>query len=503
MATSALQDPSILVHPLEDHGIPKTLILKTPAPIEGGDHAGGRMLDSPTSAPTVLKHVSSGDELVSCLSDTATMSTALDTESLVSSLPSPTVAGEGFSPGSKSHHYLLSVRTWDEQMHYSDLVRDGLDFLGRSSDDVVMLFESPSSCSHGSSFYNDQVFKFHDWPPPKSFHAKTTLGPLRYSLMNGSSLPTYIKDDVPEGLIEHWRAYVPGFVEPTFVRAIQPADTVYAYLPVESIENHVNDPRVHYHLVGKDAIALMTDKTTKNYMTRDQHRPCICKTTHSMGSRGIFVIRNDEDDKNFQAFLEESGHPNYVITELVDIARNVACHFFIHPSGEITWIGSNENIRTADGSFSSDSYIYTSAQDELRTLQLPFVKDVAAYCLSLGFWGFCGVDILFDAAGKGYLVDVNPRVTGSCPAIMMARRFYSQFGFDFALFRRDGSNFFHGPVAELLAQVKEYNEAHSGETTVVLVSYCAVGEDKTAVNIGVYSRVSMDECKQVLNMFSN
>ena len=42
---------------------------------------------------------------------------------------------------------------------------------------------------------------------------------------------------------------------------IAPLD--YAYLPVEQLKHHGNDPDTHFHLAGKDAIHPMTQKTTK------------------------------------------------------------------------------------------------------------------------------------------------------------------------------------------------------------------------------------------------
>lgn len=62
-----------------------------------------------------------------------------------------------------------------------------------------------------------------------------------------------------------------------------------------------------------------------------------------MGSRGIFVIRNHADEDEFEQFLRDAGDPEYVITSCVDIARNLACRFFIRPWGDITWFGSSEN----------------------------------------------------------------------------------------------------------------------------------------------------------------
>src|SRR3569832_390536 len=192
------------------------------------------------------------------------------------------------------------VKSWDKKSGYSDYIRDGLRYLNRKETDVVMLFESPSSASADSTFFNCQVYKFHDYPPCSS-QTKAVLGPCRYALMNGASYPAFLANGAPpEGLMEHWEATVPGFVKPSFVSEIEDTAQAYAYLPCESIKHHVNDPHVHYHMAGKDALHLMTKKTPKMLNSTSIQRPCIVKTTHSMGSKGIFVIRTDEDEEQFK-----------------------------------------------------------------------------------------------------------------------------------------------------------------------------------------------------------
>jgi ATP-grasp domain len=352
-------------------------------------------------------------------------------------------------------------------------------------------------------------FKFHDWPAPKSTKVKAMLGPCRYALMNGASFPVFLRDGIPpEGLLHHWAKTVPGIVEPSFASKVTEEDTVYAYLPVEQIKNHVNDPMVHYHLAGKDSIVLMTQKTTKLLPDTRTSRPCVVKTTHSMGSKGIFIIRNDEDEATFERYLVESGNPTFVVTDFVDIARNVACHFFMHPNGtSVTWFGSNENKRLPDGTFSSDSFLDSDDQENLKRMQLPFVEEVVQYCHSLGFWGFCGIDVLFDSKGRGYLVDINPRVTGSCPALMTLNRFRQHFGFKVGLFRRSGNINFYGSAAELFEEVEAYNEANEGKCRVVIHSVVQPDDKNDGpalcrINIGVYGN-DMDECRTVLNRFAN
>lgn len=392
------------------------------------------------------------------------------------------------------------VRNWDKSTRFADFVRDGLRYQKRDDTNVVMLFESPSTANSESSFYNCQVYKFHDYPPMSNAY-KTMIGPCRYSCMNGATYPSYLEaGSPPRALLDHWQDVIPGYEEPRFVAQLPPEAQVYAYLPCESILNHINDPHVHYHLAGKDALHLISDKTPKLYQCTKMNRPCIAKVTHSMASKGIFVIRNDQDEAELEAFLHESGNPTFVITEFVEIERNLACHFFVHPSGEITWFGSNENYKDANGNWSMDSYLIMPDQEKLMELQLPFVRDVAKYYHSRGFWGFSGVDVLFDKNGKGYLVDLNPRVTGSLPSLMVLQMYKDLHGFDYGMFRRNGNITYPGSQDQLFAEVTAYNETHEGHSRIVLFGAYQESETATKINIAVYGH-SLEECRDVVNHF--
>lgn len=193
-------------------------------------------------------------------------------------------------------------------------------------------------------------------------------------------------------------------------------------------------------------------------------------------------------------------HSPIYSTQQID--RNVACHFFMHPNGTITWFGSNENHREPDGKFSSDSYLLMEHQAKLKEMQLPFVEEVVQYCHSLGFWGFCGIDVLFDSKGNGYLVDINPRVTGSCPALMTLKQLKDKYGFEVGLFRRSGDINFFGTPEELMDKVTAYNTEHEGQSRIVIHSmYKPENKDVTRINIGVYGN-SLGECKAVLNEYA-
>jgi hypothetical protein len=389
---------------------------------------------------------------------------------------------------------------WDGNKLYSDYIQDGLRYMGRDASSVIMLFESPSTASKETSFYNSQVFPIHDYPPMNPSY-KTVLGPLRYSMMNGSTYPSYLRDAPPQLLLDHWKKTLPKLPLPTFTNDIESQDaTVYAYLPLEKVSNLVNDPYTHYHLAGKDALHLMTKRTPKFLANTQDTRPCIAKVTHSMASKGIFVINNDDDEEELFEFLESTGRPNYVVTEFVDIARSISCHFFIHPSGDIVWLGSSENHKDETGNWSMDSIILRDNQDELRTIQYPYVREVADYCLSLGFWGLGGIDVLIDHDGNGHNVDFNPRATGTCPALM-TRTLLKQDGHDYpaGIFRRSSDFAYPGSAEELVREVEAHND--KGQGKIVLASFYEESPTNTLLNIAVYGE-NLDECRSVINRFA-
>jgi hypothetical protein len=441
----------------------------------------------------------------------------------------------------------IKVEEWDGKKMHSDFIKEGLIYNNKleASNNTIMLFESPTSSAEDCSFHNRD--NFHEWPPAKSTKSKSTqsksvLGSCLYSLMNGSAFPAFLRDGAPPaGLMEHWAKAVPGIPAPHFVSKVTEKDTVNAHLPVEQIKNHVNDPDVHYHLVGKDAIHLMTQKTTNLLPDTSTTRPCVVKTTHSMGSKGTFIITNDKQEAEFEQFLVDYGDPTFVVTDFDDIVRKVTCHFFMHPNGkDVTWFGCDENVRIADGRFSTDSYLIMKDQDLLKKMQMPFVEEVVQYCQSLGFWGFCGIEVFFDSQKRGYLADISPSVSHSCPALMTLNLFQKKYGFTVGLFRCSGDTTYFGTPTDLLKQVTAYNTEQEGYSRIVIHSMfepqqgalqqatthsptkhntenegsrrivirtkseSKVGTAKvgtTKVNIGVYGN-DIDECKAVLKLFA-
>jgi hypothetical protein len=132
---------------------------------------------------------------------------------------------------------------------------------------------------------------------------------------------------------------------------------------------------------------------------------------------------------------------------------------------------------------------------------LVYARTVADYCRALGFWGFCGIDVLIQAgSGKVYIADLNPRTTGTCPALMVATLFQRQYGYRVGIFRWASNYAFSGSAKELIQHVEEYNKSVK-QGRIVVASLYEASPAKTLVNIGVYGN-DLEECQRVLNQFA-
>lgn len=109
---------------------------------------------------------------------------------------------------------------------------------------------------------------------------------------------------------------------------------------------------------------------------------------------------------------------------------------------------------------------------------------------------FSDSNILFNHA------DINPRVTGSCPALMTLKLLSKKYGYQVGLFRRSGDINYYGSSQQLFEEVREHNKANDGKNTIIVHSlFEADPGTRCRINLGVYGN-SLEECKTILNRFA-
>lgn len=338
---------------------------------------------------------------------------------------------------------------------------------------VAMVFECPSSTMEGASFVNHSMFPMHDMPPPPlPYWIK--LRPIRYSVVAGSEATSLIHPDAmpSQALVRHWTDTIPNFEAPNYApidvtKQFDVFDKIVAYLPTEAIppKKAVTDPTKHYQLASKAEIANIDGLVAPEvYPDTKFKRPCVVKLTHGLGSVGIFIIRNDDDEEEWLEFYNTNHKPTFIVVEFLDIVQNLAAHFFVHRNGNITWFGYSENVKVGND-WVSDTTFDWDMQTHLMEFMEPHVRAVANHALTLGFCGAMGIDVIIDSKERAIVLDINPRVTGTMPALMLQPRM-AGLGFNLGLFSKSTSKSFNGTEVELFQKVSDINKTRDARVVV-------------------------------------
>jgi ATP-grasp domain len=136
-----------------------------------------------------------------------------------------------------------------------------------------------------------------------------------------------------------------------------------------------------------------------------------------------------------------------------------------------------------------------SRQGELERLVRPATEPVAAALHTRGFFGLFGVDVLIDAAGRQYVVDINPRILGSTPLV------FSQLSLQKRGKHWEVAIFLTGIVvkAPSIEALIERAEAVSGGE-LIIYSVIEKGINMYGCQIGVFGQ-SLAECRAIAETF--
>lgn len=135
------------------------------------------------------------------------------------------------------------------------------------------------------------------------------------------------------------------------------------------------------------------------------------------GGCGVMICRTAEDLREAAAFFGRCDR--IVVEEMLEIARNPCLNFAVMPDGEARYLGFADQDLTSEGKYRGnwmdfDAPIPQSAVE----IALEPVRRGAA----MGYRGVAGVDLAFTADGSVYALDLNFRLNGCTPMILLAER---------------------------------------------------------------------------------
>lgn len=394
-------------------------------------------------------------------------------------------------------------------------LQPGVTFLSelyaQDAPDAVLLAEYPSSNSDETQLQNRSKYLIHDPLPPPNRALLKVLGPHHLMCGWGRYLPVASEIPPPPELIAHWQKHfgnagcpiwlplsLAASGETSTACAEQPQYiTLFPHQALPPQQQCV-DPDINYELHSKKVIEQIdcSQATVLDSITP----PCIVKLSHGYAGLGNFIVRNQADLAKLQQ-QRNSLWPEaqWVVTDIIEnITGDFGVQFYLRKDASVVWLGLTEqhfdaHQRWCGGTFSA------SLQHDLFDSLCGIVEPVGEYLHRHGYFGLVGVDILRDSAGRFFLVDVNPRLTGITPFLMASRIFARRDGLHEGVYQ--ASQRFPGAIEQLLGAAENVPDAKVIVQSVFEQTSSAA-ELATTCHISVSSH-SQDRNREVLDEIFN
>ncbi|KAL2684872.1 hypothetical protein Neosp_005963 [[Neocosmospora] mangrovei] len=171
--------------------------------------------------------------------------------------------------------------------------------------------------------------------------------------------------------------------------------------------------------------------------------PFVLKSQMTFGGAGTFIVRTEKDrqgivddlGKGFLSRLlssvnETNSHlepATLIFSDFIqDPITNYSITFFVNEKGRRPiFLGVSEQIIEGDTAWVGGIIDY-SQQNELRLKFSSLVAQISEWLQSYGYVGPAGADVLEDADGTLYVVDLNVRTTGSFSLPLLGTHFTSR-----------------------------------------------------------------------------
>ncbi|RYP20940.1 hypothetical protein DL765_002477 [Monosporascus sp. GIB2] len=311
-----------------------------------------------------------------------------------------------------------------------------------------------------------------------------SMGPMRLILFDVDP-PEY---DVVNGLVESppgprtdatrvFDAIVPSqrpklsFVSDAATWQPEPGVKISPYPPQDFLDKHstILSQESHYNLLSKRGLALSGLPTPKTEVIdgilepadvlddakvetetqrilqeiRSKPFPFVIKFPLSAAGQGVFVVRDAaglaaaerngrfaaEIPKMIRALRPDNAHLSPVSLCIQDMVegetRNLS--IFVTKAGRAVFLSCCEQFLDENGIWRASILDY-ARQAEFEPQYRPTLEKIAAYVHGHGFYGPMGGDIMTDAQGNQYIVDLNTRVTGDVFMGPLRGHFYERRG---------------------------------------------------------------------------
>ena len=352
--------------------------------------------------------------------------------------------------------------------------------------------EYPSSFQKNAKFLNENKYFIHDFPP-LSLEYIEYLRPIRMCPVAGNDLPILLHHPPNTILQDHWNKWLPWFPEPD-VHNLVTVDTgdekLITLYPLESVPKmkHAIDPDAHFEVLSKAAIPEMGALCPKHMSLDNFTLPCMMKATHGLSCKGTYLVKTEEEAVQvLEELRTDFSCADPVVTDVIQgITGNYCLQFYLFGNGNVQWLGVTNQIITSNCRWGG-GVLNWDEQEDLKNMLFATVEPVMKYLHCKGYFGIVGVDVLKNDEGQ-YVVDVNPRVNGSTPLLLIAPHM-AQLGLKHSRFMTGKT--FSCNMKKLVEETNEVNQ--SGDGFAVILS-AADTQHGCEAHIAVFGKTAEGPC---------
>lgn len=352
-----------------------------------------------------------------------------------------------------------------------------------------LLTQYPSSNSEETIFQNRTKFQIHDPFPPPPRELLQVLGPHHLMCAWGKDMVVTSQTEPDPRLLKHWANVLGDDWVPTW-QPFDPSHDFVTLFPHESLpaERQVVPPDVNYRLHSKEILESIDFPQAK---VLDQVTPpCVVKLSHGYAGLGNFFIRTPFDESMMrEQVAQQWPDAKLVFNELIEnIVGDTGIQFYLRKDGSVVWLGLTQQQFDAKARWSGGVFS-AGEQEEGRGRYQDAVLATASRLHSHGYFGVVGIDVLTNADGQQFLVDVNPRLTGVSPFLMASRKFAAQ-GLTEGIYV--ASQTFAGSIDDLFTAAESINAANSNMIALVMSACENVDAATTICHLSVSSNSQAD-----------
>ena len=188
------------------------------------------------------------------------------------------------------------------------------------------------------------------------------------------------------------------------------------------------------HTPKSEMVSLVSDHAHKSVLS-SRDLPFVVKLPLATSGFGTWLVTTEARRHDMLAGITKfmaRGGTEVLVSAYVDTKQDLSAHFVVGAKGDERdrgnplFVGVTVQSLTASGHWMGGSIDY-SAQSTLESLLRDTVRQTTRL-LPESFVGWAGMDIVIDEEGTQWVVDLNPRFTGSVPLCLLSDHFFTQRG---------------------------------------------------------------------------